>query len=112
MADTSNVSEKDRKRREFILNGKPMAVVLSISLPLILLGAFSYLSGIIDTLVVAKSDNNALSSVVMISQIKNLFTALGSGFATGGSIIVTPQNRRPTQFFLSSYAAVLPWSQY
>ena len=88
MTDTSNVSEKDRKRREFILNGKPMAVVLSISLPLILLGAFSYLSGIIDTLVVAKSDNNALSSVVMISQIKNLFTALGSGFATGGSIIV------------------------
>ena len=65
-----------------------MAVVLSISLPLILLGAFSYLSSIIDTLVVAKSDNDALSSVVMISQIKNLFTALGSGFATGGSIIV------------------------
>ena len=88
MTDTSNVSEKDRKRREFILNGSPMAVVLSISLPLILLGAFSYLSSIIDTLVVAKSDNNALSSVVMISQIKNLFTALGSGFATGGSIIV------------------------
>ena len=65
-----------------------MAVVLSISLPLILLGAFSYLSSIIDTLVVAQSDNGALSSVVMISQIKNLFTALGSGFATGGSIIV------------------------
>ncbi|MCM1054214.1 MAG: MATE family efflux transporter [Bacteroides sp.] len=88
MADTSTVSEKDRKRREFILNGRPMAVVLSISLPLILLGAFSYLSSIIDTVVVAKSDNDALSSVVMISQIKNLFTALGSGFATGGSIIV------------------------
>lgn len=85
--DASKVGEKDRKRREFILNGKPLAVVLSISLPLILLGAFSYLSGIIDTVVVAKSDNNALSSVVMISQIKNLFTALGSGFATGCSII-------------------------
>ncbi|MCM1488001.1 MAG: tagaturonate reductase [Firmicutes bacterium] len=65
-----------------------MAVVLYISLPLILLGAFSYLSSIIDTVVVAKNDNDALSSVVMISQIKNLFTALGSGFATGGSIIV------------------------
>ncbi|MDE7361975.1 MAG: MATE family efflux transporter [Oscillospiraceae bacterium] len=87
--DASSVSEKDRKRREFILNGKPLAVVLSISLPLILLGAFSYLSSIIDTVVVAKSDNDALSSVVMISQIKNLFTALGSGFATGGSIIVS-----------------------
>lgn len=66
-----------------------MAVVLNISLPLILLGAFTYLSSIIDTVVVAKSDNSALSSVVMISQIKNLFTALGSGFATGGSIIVS-----------------------
>ncbi len=85
----SNISEKDRKRRDFILNGKPMAVVVNISLPLILLGAFSYLSSIIDTVVVAKSDNSALSSVVMISQIKNLFTALGSGFATGGSIIVS-----------------------
>ncbi|MBD5104975.1 MAG: hypothetical protein HDT47_08975, partial [Ruminococcaceae bacterium] len=76
MADASIVSEKDRRRREFILNGKPMAVVLSITLPLILLGAFSYLSSIIDTVVIAKSDNDALSSVVMISQIKNLFTAL------------------------------------
>ncbi len=85
---SSDVSEKDRKRREFILNGKPMAVVLSISLPLVLLGAFSYLSSIIDTIVVARSDNSALSGVVMISQIKNLFTALGSGFATGNSIIV------------------------
>ena len=85
----SSVSEKDRKRREFILNGKPMAVVLNISLPLILLGAFSYLSSIIDTVVVARSDNDALSSVVMISQIKSLFTALGAGFATGGSIIVS-----------------------
>lgn len=89
MSDTYSVSEKDRKRREFILNGEPMAVVLSISLPLILLGAFSYLSSVIDTIVVAKSDNDALSSVVMISQIKSLFTALGSGFATGGSIIVS-----------------------
>lgn len=89
MSDNSVVSEKDRKRREFILNGKPMAVVLNISLPLILLGAFSYLSSIIDTVVVARSDNDALSSVVMISQIKSLFTALGAGFATGGSIIVS-----------------------
>ncbi|MBP1562469.1 MAG: MATE family efflux transporter [Oscillospiraceae bacterium] len=89
MADNSNVSEKDRKRREFILTGNPMAVVLKITLPLMALSAFTYLSGIIDTIVVSQSDNNALSSVVMISQIKNLFTALGGGFSTGSSIIVS-----------------------
>lgn len=91
MADTDNtaVSEKDRKRREFILNGNPMAVVLRISLPLMALGAFSYISSVIDTVVVSATDNNALSSVVMISQIKALISALGAGFATGSSIIVS-----------------------
>ncbi|MDE7229487.1 MAG: hypothetical protein K2N56_03320 [Oscillospiraceae bacterium] len=89
MADSSTVSEKDLKRREFILNGNPMAVVLNISLPLMALGAFSYISSIIDTVVVSATDNNALSSVVMISQIKQLIIALGAGFATGSSIIVS-----------------------
>ncbi len=83
------VSEKDRKRREFILNGNPMAVVVRISLPLMALGAFSYISSVIDTVVVSATDNDALSSVVMISQIKALITALGAGFATGSSIIVS-----------------------
>lgn len=87
--DASTVSEKDRKRREFILNGNPMAVVLSISLPLMALGAFSYISSVIDTVVVSATDNSAVSSVVMISQIKQLISALGAGFATGSSIIVS-----------------------
>lgn len=89
MNNTEKVSEKDLKRREFILNGNPMAVVLHISLPLMALGAFSYISSIIDTVVVSATDNNAVSSVVMISQIKQLISALGAGFATGSSIIVS-----------------------
>lgn len=66
-----------------------MAVVLNISLPLMALGAFSYISSIIDTVVVSATDNSAVSSVVMISQIKQLISALGAGFATGSSIIVS-----------------------
>ena len=66
-----------------------MAVVVRISLPLMALGAFSYISSVIDTVVVSATDNDALSSVVMISQIKALITALGAGFATGSSIIVS-----------------------
>lgn len=71
------------------MNGNPMAVVLNISLPLMALGAFSYISSIIDTVVVSATDNSAVSSVVMISQIKQLISALGAGFATGSSIIVS-----------------------
>lgn len=81
-------SAKDNKRRDFILNGNIVAVVLRISLPLIMLAIFNYMAGIIDTIVVAKHDNDALSSVVMIDQIKNLFSSLGAGLATGGSIVV------------------------
>lgn len=66
-----------------------MAVVLNISLPLMALGAFSYISSVIDTVVVSATDNNAVSSVVMISQIKQLISAIGAGFATGSSIIVS-----------------------
>ena len=79
---------KDNKRRDFILNGNIFLVVLKISLPLIMLAVFNYMAGIIDTIVVAKHDNDALSSVVMIDQIKNLFSSLGAGLATGGSIVV------------------------
>lgn len=71
------------------MNGNPMAVVLNISLPLMALGAFSYISSIIDTVVVSATDNSAVSSVVMITQIKQLISALGAGFATGSSIIVS-----------------------
>ena len=81
-------TSRDNKRREFILNGNIFAVVLRISLPLIMLAVFNYMAGIIDTIVVAKHDNDALSSVVMIDQIKNLFSSLGAGLATGGSIVV------------------------
>ena len=81
-------TSRDNKRREFILNGNIFVVVLRISLPLIMLAVFNYMAGIIDTIVVAKHDNDALSSVVMIDQIKNLFSSLGAGLATGGSIVV------------------------
>lgn len=79
----------DEKKREFILNGNIWRVVLFLSAPLILLNAFNYLYGIIDTFVVSKFYHDAVSSVVMIDQIKNLFTAIGSGLATGSSILVS-----------------------
>lgn len=85
----SAASEKDIKKREFIISGNMLNVVLYISLPLIALNAFTYLYGIIDTIVLAGKESSVLSSVVMIDQLKNMFTAIGGGLATGGSIIVS-----------------------
>jgi putative MATE family efflux protein len=80
---------KDAKRRNFILNGNVFKVVLYLSAPLIFLNLFTYIYGIIDTIVVANHGSNVLSSVVMVSQLKNLLTTLGSGLATGCGIIVS-----------------------
>ena len=65
----SAASEKDIKKREFIISGNMLNVVLYISLPLIALNAFTYLYGIIDTIVLAGKESSVLSSVVMIDQL-------------------------------------------
>ena len=56
---------------------------------MIALNAFTYLYGIIDTIVLAGKESSVLSSVVMVDQLKSMFTARGGGLATGGSIIVS-----------------------
>ncbi len=80
---------KDEKRREFILTGNVLKVVLYIAMPLMFMNAFNYLYGIIDTIVLAGKGGNVLSSVIMIDQIKSLFLAVATSMATGGSIIVS-----------------------
>jgi putative MATE family efflux protein len=89
VSKTDKVALKDQKRRNFILNGNLLAVVLGLSAPLILLNIGNYIYGIIDTIVVAGHGSNVLSSVVMVTQLKNLLTTLGGGLATGGTIIVS-----------------------
>ncbi len=86
---TEEKKSKDQKRREFILNGNVLHVVLYIAMPLMMLNAFNYLYGIIDTIVLAGKGGNVLSSVVMVDQIKNLFMAVASALSLGGSIIVS-----------------------
>lgn len=87
----SNTEAKDQKKRQFILSGHMFKVVVLISLPLVLLNLFNYLYGIVDTFVVAgiDKDGSLTTSVVIIDQLKNLFTAIGTGVATGCSIVVS-----------------------
>lgn len=71
------------------MNGNLLAVLLYISAPLIVLNLFTYVYGIIDMVVVADKGGDVLSAVVMANQLQNLFTTLGGGLATGGSIMVS-----------------------
>lgn len=82
------ISEKDRIRRERILNGSLLGAIVSICAPIFLYNLFNSFYSVIDAVVVAKIDPTSVSAVAMLSQINHLLSSLGSGVAAGGGIIV------------------------
>lgn len=82
------ISEKDKIRRERILNGNLFAAIVSICAPIFLYNLFNSFYSVIDAVVVARIDPTSVSAVAMISQINHLLSSLGAGVAAGGGIIV------------------------
>ncbi|MBO7196562.1 MAG: MATE family efflux transporter [Clostridia bacterium] len=81
-------NEKDRVRREQILNGNLLRVIVSICAPIFLYNLFNAFYSVIDAVVVARIDPTSVSAVAMLSQIQHLLSSLGAGVAAGGGIIV------------------------
>ncbi len=84
----SNI-EKELERRDFILNGNPYRVIFSIALPLVFYSSLSQIFQFIDTLIAANMSSSVISTVSFISQIHSMLTALTSGLALGGGIIIS-----------------------
>ena len=82
------ISEKDRLRRERILNGNLLGAIVSICAPIFLYNLFNSFYSVIDAVVVARIDPTSVSAVAMLSQINHLLSSLGAGVAAGGGIIV------------------------
>ena len=82
------LNTKDARRRERILNGNLVGVIISICAPIFLYNLFNSFYSVIDAVVVARIDPTSVSAVAMLSQIYHLLTSLGSGVAAGGGIIV------------------------
>lgn len=85
----AKVQKIDKKLREFICNGNLWAVIIRISLPLMLINALTFLYNIVDSMMAAKLGSTSVSAVVVLSQISSMLTALGSGMASGGMIIIS-----------------------
>ncbi len=85
----SNVlSNKDSKRRQFVLEGNIWEVVLSISIPLAIYNGFNHLFVLFDSLMASHIGSEVVSAVAYLSQIKNTVTAIGAGLSVGGGIII------------------------
>mgnify|MGYP002626641767 FL=1 len=81
--------QKELLRREFILSAEPYRVIFSIALPLVFYSSLSQIFQFIDTLIAANMSSSVISTVSFISQIHSMLTALTSGLALGGGIIIS-----------------------
>jgi rhamnogalacturonyl hydrolase YesR/Na+-driven multidrug efflux pump len=82
------VSAKELKRRDFILHGNLWKVIITITFPLFLYTFINGFSAILDNFMCAKISATAVNSSVIITQIINMISAVGTGVSAGGSIMI------------------------
>lgn len=84
-----NLSDRDKKSRDFILNGNMWSVVLKICLPLAIFQEVNHLFTILDTMMASHISAAAVSTVAYLSQIQLMISAIGTGLASGSSIKIS-----------------------
>ena len=85
----TNLSEKDRKFREFALNGNMWKVILYVCLPLSFFQLFSFLFNILYKMMASHISSTAVSAVAYLSQLQNIVSAVGSGLAVGSTLKIS-----------------------
>lgn len=87
-AAANDISAKELKRRDFLLNGNLWKVVFVLMFPLFLYTIFNYIYSIIDTIMCSGISKEAVNAVGALAQVTNMISALGAGLASGGSIMI------------------------
>ncbi len=85
----AELSEKDRRFRNFALNGNMWRVVAAISIPLMAYQGLMNIFKILDTIMASHISTDAVSSVAYISQISYLISAVGTGISIGGGMKIS-----------------------
>ncbi|MFI3253720.1 MAG: MATE family efflux transporter [Eubacteriales bacterium] len=83
------LSAKDAKKRELILNGSIWQTLLVLGAPLALFNGLNLFFKLYDTLLASTISPMSVSVVSYLSQLNLMFTALGGGFAIGCSIKIS-----------------------
>lgn len=80
--------QKALNKRDKILNGNLWKLVISISLPVVLYNLCNYIYTIYDMMVVQKANIGSAADIVVLDQIKNMLSTIGSALATAGGVLV------------------------
>lgn len=87
--DNLNLSEKDRKFREFALTGNLWLVIFYVCVPLSAFQLINHLFNILDTMMASHVSAVAVSAVAYLSQLQNMISAIGTGLAVGSSLKIS-----------------------
>lgn len=83
------LTDKDRKYREFALNGSMWKVILQVCIPLAIFQFVNHIFNILDTMMASHISANAVSAVAYLSQLQGMIAAIGTGLAVGSSLKIS-----------------------
>ena len=83
------LGEKERIRREYMLKGPALRVLIAISLPLVFYNCLNQCFQFLDTLIAADISSSVVSAVSFIQQLQTMLLATGHALAVGGGIIIS-----------------------
>lgn len=84
-----SLTEKDRKFRDFALNGNLWKVIFYVCFPLAVFQLINHLFNILDTMMASHVSAIAVSAVAYLSQLQNMISAVGMGLAVGSSLKIS-----------------------
>jgi len=85
----TTLSDKDRKFREFALNGNMWNVILQVCIPLAIFQLVNHVFNILDTMMASHISATAVSAVAYLSQLQNMIAAVGTGLAVGSTLKIS-----------------------
>lgn len=83
-----DISLKEQRRRDSILNDSLWKVFFTIFVPIAMYNFLIYLFGVFDLKIISMFPTDPKDSMAFFDEIKNAISAFGTGFATGGAVIV------------------------
>ena len=85
----TQLTEKEAKTRDFILNGPMFRVVLQIGLPIAFFQGINQLLRVVDSFMAASIDATAASMVTYFGQMNLIISGLGLGLASGATLKIS-----------------------
>ncbi|MBR4448752.1 MAG: MATE family efflux transporter [Treponema sp.] len=88
-SETIILSEKEERKRQMILSGSKLKIILLIALPLVFYNSLNQIFQLIDTIIASNLSAKVVSTVSFVAQIESMILAIGSALALGGGVIIS-----------------------